>query len=63
MSAGSIGDAFENFVSRTLGAADVGADGVDDGFGALRHFDRFLARYVTLVVVAITQQNDRATNR
>jgi hypothetical protein len=63
VSAGSIGDAFENFVTRTLGAADVGADGVDDGFGPLRHFDGFFAGNVTLVVVAIAQQNDGATNR
>ena len=63
VSAGSVGYALEDSVTRTLGTADVGADGVDDGFGALRHFDGFFARDVTLVIVAIAQQNDGATNR
>src|SRR6516162_2821319 len=58
-----VGDALENFVSLPFGAADVGADGVDDGFGALSHLDGFFTRDVALVVVAITEQDDGPTNR
>src|ERR1700722_8018275 len=37
-STGRIRNAFQNFVALAFHAADVGADGVDDDFGALRHF-------------------------
>ena len=54
--------------SRTLSPAcaapgDVGADGVNDHVRAQRHVDRFLARDVAHVVVAIAEQDDRPAHR
>ena len=48
---------------RARSSADVGADGVDDHFGALRHFDGFFAGDVAHVVVTVAEQDDRAANR
>src|SRR5208283_3413813 len=62
-SSGRIRDPFEHLVTRSFGAADVRADGVDDCFGALRHFDRFLASYVALIVLAVAQQNNGPPRR
>src|SRR5580658_1952207 len=52
--AGGVGDALKNFIARSLGAADIGADGVNDGLGALRHLDGFFAGDVAGIVLAIT---------
>src|SRR6476620_2161914 len=60
MSAGRVSDAFEYFVSGALGAADVGADRVDDGLGALRHFNCLFAGDVALVIFAVAKKNDGA---
>src|SRR5580700_8710859 len=57
---GGVGDALQNLVALAFDAADVGADGVDDGLGALRHFDCVFAGHVAQVVLAIAQQNDGA---
>src|SRR5579872_1225497 len=60
---GGVGDAFENSIAGTLSATHVSANGVDDGLGALRHLDRFFAGDMTLIVLAIAQQNNRAPYR
>ena len=54
--------------SRTLSpgafrSAHIGADRIDDGFRALRHFDGFFAGDVALVVITIAKQDDGAPNR
>src|SRR3984957_6123481 len=56
--ASRVGDALENLVARTLGSADVGADGIDDGLGALRHFDGLFARNVAEVIFSVAEQNE-----
>src|SRR5215469_6697554 len=61
-STGGVGDAVENFVAFSSGAADVGADRIDDGLGALRHFDGLFTGDVALVVFTIAEQNDGAAN-
>ena len=55
-------NALQHLVSSFFHAADVGADGVDDHFGALRHFDSLLARDMALVVIAVAQQDDGASH-
>ena len=61
--AGRIGNAFQDFISVMTCAAQIGADGVHDHFGALRHFDGFFARHVALVIFSVSKQNDRAAHR
>src|SRR5208282_2357615 len=62
-STGGVGNALQNLVAWPLGPAHVGADGVNDGLGALRHFYGFFARHVAQVVVAVAEQNDGAPHR
>src|SRR6476660_10575020 len=52
-SATCIGNSLQNFVAFVSGSNNVRADGVDDYLGALCHVDRFLARDMTLIIVAI----------
>ena len=55
LAAGLIGKVLQHFVAAQLDAAGVGRDGVDDRFGAQRHFQRFPARDAALIVLAVTQ--------
>src|SRR5580704_350134 len=61
--ASGIGNALENLVARTFGPTHVRADGVNDGLGALRHFDGLFARHVAQVVVAVAEQNNGTPDR
>jgi len=58
--ASRLGDSFQDFVSAPARAGHVGADGINDDLSPLRHFDCFFACDVTLIVVAVAQQNDGA---
>src|SRR4051812_1669023 len=48
-SAGSIRDTLQHLDILVTRSGDIGADGVHDHLGTLRHFDGFLAGYVALV--------------
>src|SRR6185369_5892615 len=54
---------FEQLVSASLHIAVVGADGINGYFGATRGFNCFLAGYAALVIFAIADKNNDATNR
>ena len=57
--ASGFGELYENFVAAEDEAAVVGGDGVDDDFGALRHFDGLRAGDFALVILAIAHDHDR----
>src|SRR5208283_422294 len=56
--AGGFGQLFENFVAAQDQAAVIGGDGVDDDFGALRHFDGLRLGDVALIVFAVAENDD-----
>jgi hypothetical protein len=49
---------FENFIAAQDEAAVVGGDGVDDDFGALRHFDGLGAGEFALIIFAVADHDD-----
>src|SRR5512140_1548242 len=53
-STGGIRYALENLIVLRLYAADIRTDCINHNFRPLRHFDGFLTRHPTLVVVAVT---------
>ena len=54
---GGFGDVFQDFVAFIVRAGDIGADGVNDHFSTLRHFDGFFAGYVALIVFTVAQDD------
>src|ERR1700733_13852079 len=56
---GFFGKLFEDFVAAKDEAAVIGGDGVNNHFGALRHFNGLRAREIALVVFAIAHDYDR----
>src|ERR1022692_867472 len=61
--AGGFRDLREHFVAAQNQAAVVGGDGVDDDFGALRHFDGLRAGEFALVILAVTHHHDCLARR
>jgi hypothetical protein len=60
LAAGGVGDLLEDFVAFVFAGADVGADGVDDGVGALAHFDGVGLFGAAVVVVAVGDEDEGA---
>ena len=52
----------EDLIAATAARGPVGADGVDDGLGALAHLDGFVEVDAALVVVAVGDEDDRLAN-
>ncbi len=48
----------EDVVALVFAGADVGADGVDDGFGALAHLDGVGLEGAAVVVVAVGDEDE-----
>ena len=62
LAAGGLGDGFEDVVALVFAGADVGADGVDDGVGALAHLDSVGLFDAAVVVVAVGDEDEGAAN-
>ena len=62
LAAGGLGDRREDFVALVFAGADVGADGVDDGVGALAHLDGVGLLGAAVVVVAVGDEDDGAAD-
>src|SRR2546425_902048 len=58
LAAGGVGDGFEDLVALVFAGADVGADGVDGGLGALAFLDGFGLEDAGVVVIAIRDHNE-----
>src|SRR5580700_4883417 len=56
---GCFGKLFEDFVAAEDQTAVIGGNGVNNHFGALRHFDGLRAREIALVIFAIAYDYDR----
>ena len=63
LSAGVLRELGENLVALAAAGGPVGADGVDDGFGALAHFDGFIEVDAALVVVAVGDEDHGFADR
>jgi len=57
LAAGSVGDGLEDVVTLVFAWADVGADGVDDGVGALAHLDGVGLLDAAVVVIAVGDED------
>ena len=62
LAAGGLGDLSEHIVALVFAGADVGADGVDDGVGALAHLDGVGLFDAAVVVVAVGDEDDGAAD-
>ena len=62
LAAGGFGDGFEDVVALVFAGADVGADGVDDGIGALTHLDGVGLFDAAVVVVAVGDEDEGAAD-
>ena len=60
--AGGVGDGLEDVVTLVFAGADVGADGVDDGIGALAHLDGVGLLDAAVVVVAVGDEDESAAD-
>jgi hypothetical protein len=60
LAAGGFGDLSEDIVAAVFAGADVGADGVDDGVGALAHLDGVGLLDAGVVVVAVGHEDESA---
>ena len=60
--ASGVGDLLEDLVAFVFAGADVGADGVDDGFGALALLDGVAHTGSAVVVVAVGDKDEGAAN-
>src|SRR5260370_9127168 len=60
--AGGGSEVFENFVAAQDQSAVVGGDGIDENFGALRHFNGLGARVFALIVFAVAEDDDGFAN-
>src|SRR5271166_127397 len=60
---GGEGDLLQGVVPAVAAGTDVGADGVDDGLGALAFLDRVVEIRVALVVVSIGDEHDGLAHR
>ena len=58
LAAGGVGDGLQHVVALVLAGAGVGADGIDDGLGALAHLDGVGLERAAVVVVAVRDQDD-----
>src|SRR6185312_4168557 len=63
LSAGRLGDVLQHIVSLVAAGADVGADGIDDGVGALAHLDGVALLRSAVVVIAVGDENQGAAHR
>ena len=59
---GGVGDFFEDLVAFVFAGADVGADGVDDGLGALALLDGVAHAGAAVVVVTVGDENEGAAD-
>ena len=62
LAAGGLGDLLEDVVALVFAGADVGADGVDDGVGALAHLDGVGLLDAAVVVVAVGDEDEGAAD-
>jgi len=62
LATGGVGDGFEDVVALVFAGADVGADGVDDGVGALTHLDGVGLLDAGVVVVAVGDEDEGAAD-
>src|ERR1019366_4637103 len=53
LAASIAGELSEHLIAATATGRPIGADGVDDGLGALTHLDGFIEMHSALVVVAV----------
>src|SRR6266404_1727144 len=60
--AGGGSEVFEDFVAAQDQAAIVGGDGIDENFGALRHFNGLGACVFALIVFAVAEDDDGFAN-
>jgi hypothetical protein len=58
LAAGGFGDDAEYLVSLAFARTDIGADGVDDGLGALAHLDGVGVLGAAVVVVAVGNEDE-----
>ena len=63
LSAGVLRELREHLVAFAAAGRPVGADGVDDGFGALAHLDGFIEVDAALVVVAVRDEDHGLADR
>jgi len=62
LAAGRVGDGLEDIVTLVFAWADVGADGVDDGVGALAHLDGVGLLDAGVVVVTVGDKDEGAAD-
>src|SRR5579864_6106866 len=61
--AGRIRDPLQDLIATQDQAAVVGGNSIDDDFRALRHFNRLGFTELALIVLSITDHDDRASRR
>ncbi len=62
LAAGGLGDGAEDLVALVSAGADVRADGVDDGLGALTHLDGVGLLDAAVVVVSVGDEDEGAAD-
>src|SRR5271163_1989461 len=60
---GSFGHFSQHVIAPVTAGTDVGADGVDNGFGALAHFNSVVRISAALIIVSVGDQDQRLTHR